>query len=100
MRTRNAVFANTRALQALDAPTRAAIMAAAATAAERGKQMAKQAEAAMGDRLRSQGMQLPTPPDQMMAELKAIGETQTNEWVQRAGAEGVQMLERYRAALR
>ena len=32
--------------------------------------------------------------------LRAIGETQTQEWVQRAGPEGTQMLERYRAALR
>ena len=100
MRTRNAVFANTRALQALDAPTRNALLAAAAVAADRGKEMAKQAEVAMADRLRSQGMLTPTPPEQMMTELRAIGETQTAEWVQKAGAEGTQMLERYRAALR
>ena len=98
MRTRNAVFANTRALQALDAPSRAALLAAAATAAARGKEMAKAAELAMADRLRSQGMQLPPPTEAMMAELKAIGETQTAEWVQRAGPEGTEMLARYRAA--
>src|SRR5690349_13129656 len=40
MRTRNAVFANTRALQSLDAPSRAALLAAAATAATRGKELA------------------------------------------------------------
>ncbi|MCB4821618.1 TRAP transporter substrate-binding protein [Roseicella aerolata] len=100
MRTRNAVFANTRALQALDAPTRAALLAAATTAATRGKEMAKQAEVAQAERLRSQGMQLPQPSEQLMAELKAIGETQTAEWVQRAGPEGAQMLEWYRAALK
>lgn len=100
MRTRNAVLANTRALQALDAPTRAALMAAAATAAERGKEMAKQAELVQADRLRRQGMQLPPPSEQMMAELKTIGEMLTGEWAQRAGAEGTQMLERYRAALK
>jgi TRAP-type C4-dicarboxylate transport system substrate-binding protein len=100
MRTRNAVFANSRALAALDPPARAALLAAAASAAERGKTMAKEAEVAMANRLRSQGMQLPTPSDQMMSELRAIGETQTAEWVQRAGPEGTQMLERYRAALK
>ncbi|MFC7538976.1 TRAP transporter substrate-binding protein DctP [Siccirubricoccus deserti] len=100
MRTRNAVFANSRALAALDPPSRAALLAAAATAAERGKTMAKEAEVAMANRLRSQGMQLPTPSEQMMSELRAIGETQTAEWVQRAGPEGTQMLERYRAALK
>ncbi|WP_158292171.1 TRAP transporter substrate-binding protein [Paracraurococcus ruber] len=100
MRTRNAVFVNTRALQALDAPTRAALMAAAGTAAERGKELARQAEVVQAERLRSQGMQLPPPTEQMMTELKQIGETLTAEWVQRAGPEGTQMLERYRAALR
>jgi len=100
MRTRNAVFANSRAVTALDPPTRAALLAAAATAAERGKEMAKQAEVAMADRLRSQGMLLPAPSEQLMTELRAIGETQTGEWVQRAGPEGTQMLDRYRAALR
>ncbi|MDO9712077.1 TRAP transporter substrate-binding protein [Paracraurococcus lichenis] len=100
MRTRNAVFANTRALQALDAPTRAAVMTAAGAAAERGKAMAKQAEVVQAERLRTQGMQLPPPSEQMMTELKAIGETLTGEWVQRAGPEGAQMLETYRAALR
>lgn len=100
MRTRNAVFANTRALMALDEPTRAAVREAAARAATRGRQMAIEAEAVMADRLRQRGMELPEPPERLMAELRTIGETQTQEWVQRAGAEGQQMLERYRAALR
>jgi TRAP-type C4-dicarboxylate transport system substrate-binding protein len=99
MRTRNAVFANTRALQALDAPSRAALLAAATTAATRGKELAKQAEVVQSERLREKGMLLPAPSDQMMTELKAIGETLTGEWVQRAGPEGVQMLEKYRAAM-
>ncbi|WP_424812045.1 TRAP transporter substrate-binding protein [Roseococcus sp. YIM B11640] len=100
MRTRNAVFANTRALMALDEPTRAAVLAAAGRAATRGRQMAIEAETVMADRLRQRGMELPEPPERLMTELRAIGETQTQEWVQRAGAEGQQMLERYRAALR
>jgi TRAP-type C4-dicarboxylate transport system substrate-binding protein len=100
MRTRNAVFVNTRALMALDEPTRAVVMAAAARASTRGRQMAIEAETVMADRLRQRGMELPEPPERLMTELRAIGETQTQEWVQRAGAEGQQMLERYRAALR
>ncbi len=100
MRTRNAVFVNTRSLMALDEPTRAAVLAAAARAGTRGRQMAIEAESTMADRLRQRGMELPEPPERLMTELRAIGETQTREWVQRAGAEGQQMLERYRAALR
>ncbi len=100
MRTRNAVFVNTRSLMALDEPTRAVVLAAAAAATTRGRQMAIEAEAVMADRLRQRGMELPEAPERLMADLRTIGETQTQEWVQRAGAEGQQMLERYRAALR
>jgi TRAP-type C4-dicarboxylate transport system substrate-binding protein len=63
MRTRNAVFANTRALQALDAPSREALLAAAAVAAVRAKEFAKQAEVVQSDRLREKGMLLPAPPE-------------------------------------
>ncbi len=100
MRPRNAVFANTRAFAALDEPTRQAVVAAAAVATTRGQAMSKQAEIDMAARLRSQGMQLPPPTEQMVAELQAIGQQQTGEWVQRAGADGQPMLDRYRAALR
>lgn len=100
MRTRNAVFASTRALAALDEPTRAAVREAAARAATRGRQMAIEAETVMAERLRQRGMELPEPPERLMTELRAIGETQTQEWIQRAGPEGQQMLERYRVALR
>lgn len=100
MRTRNAVFANTRALAALDEPARAAVREAAARAATRGRQMAIEAETVMAERLRQRGMELPEPPERLMSELRAIGDTQTQEWVQRAGSEGQQMLERYRVALR
>ncbi|MDB5376476.1 MAG: TRAP-type C4-dicarboxylate transport system, substrate-binding protein [Rubritepida sp.] len=100
MRTRNAVFANTRALMALDEPTRAAVREAAARAATRGRQMAIEAETVMADRLRQRGMELPEAPERLMTDLRTIGEIQTQEWVQRAGTEGQQVLERYRAGLR
>lgn len=99
MRTRNIVFANARALAALDEATRAVVREAAGRAAARGKEMAKDAEVKMAERLRERGMQTPPPGEALMAELRAIGETLTSEWVQRAGAEGQEMLTRYRAAL-
>jgi hypothetical protein len=34
-----------------------------------------------------------------MAQLREIGARQTQEWAQRAGPEGAQVLERYRAAM-
>jgi TRAP-type C4-dicarboxylate transport system substrate-binding protein len=76
------------------------VLQAAERAAARGKEMAKEAEVRMAERLRERGVQTPPPGDALMAELRAIGETLTQEWAQRAGPEGQQMLERYRAALR
>jgi TRAP-type transport system periplasmic protein len=99
MRTRNAVFANARAFAALDPKVQQAVTAAAARAATRGRSLAEEAEVQMAERLRSRGMQTPPPGEPLMAELREIGQTLTREWTQRAGAEGQQMLERYRAAL-
>jgi TRAP-type C4-dicarboxylate transport system substrate-binding protein len=99
MRTRNIVFANARAFAALDTATQAAVKAAADRAAARGREMAVEAETKMADRLRAQGIATPTPPEPLMAELKALGATLTQEWAQRAGPEGTEMLGRYRAAM-
>jgi TRAP-type C4-dicarboxylate transport system substrate-binding protein len=97
---RNAVLVNTRAFMALDAPTRAAVQAAAARAAERGPGLAQESERTMMERLRRQGMQLPEPSAELLAGLRAVGAQQTREWVQKAGPEGAQALEWYRALLR
>ena len=97
MRPRNAVFANSRALAALDPAARKAVLDAAARAAARGAEMSREAEGAMLDRLRRQGMQVTAAPPAMQAALREIGAKQTQEWLQRAGPDGGQMLERYRA---
>ena len=44
-------------------------------------------------------MQVMTPSASLMAQLREIGAKQTQEWAQRAGPEGAQVLERYRAAM-
>jgi TRAP-type transport system periplasmic protein len=99
MRPRNIVFANTRALQALDEPTRRAVLEAARRAEARGREMSQAAEREMLGRLRAQGMALAEAQEAMMAALREIGARQTAEWAGRAGPEGAQMLERYRALL-
>lgn len=100
MRARNAIFVNTRALNALPEADRTAMREAGARAAARGLEMAKAAENEMVGRLRTQGMTIATPSPHLMDQLREIGARQTQEWAQRAGPEGVQMLERYRTAMR
>ena len=96
-RPRNAAFANGRALAAFDPAARQVLLDAAARAEARGAGMSREAEGAMLDRRRSQGMQVAAAPPAMQAALRDIGAKQTAEWLQRAGPEGGQMLERYRA---
>jgi TRAP-type C4-dicarboxylate transport system substrate-binding protein len=99
LRPRNAVFANTRALQALDEPTRRAVLEAARRAEARGREMSQEAERQMLGRLRAQGMAVAEAPEPMMAALREIGARQAAEWAGRAGPEGAQVLERYRSLL-
>ena len=42
-------------------------------------------------------MTVAAAPAEMQAQLREIGAKQTQEWLARAGADGGQMLERYRA---
>jgi TRAP-type C4-dicarboxylate transport system substrate-binding protein len=100
MRARNFILVNARAFRALDEATRTALSQAAERAAARGLDASKAAETEMVERLRARGMQVTAPSAQFMAQLREVGARQTQEWSQRAGAEGQQMLERYRAAAR
>jgi TRAP-type C4-dicarboxylate transport system substrate-binding protein len=83
----------------LDEPTRAAVRAAAGRAEARGWEMARASETEMAARLSERGMAVPEPAPQLMAQLREIGAQQAREWLQRAGPEGEQMMQRYRAAV-
>lgn len=97
---RNAILVNTRALMALDEPTRAALRAAAERAGQRSPGLGQESERTMTERLRQQGMQLPEVEPQLLADLRAIGARMAEEWAQKAGPEGREALERYRALIR
>jgi TRAP-type C4-dicarboxylate transport system substrate-binding protein len=91
------VIANARAFNALDEAARASVRDAATRATARGREMSQAAERAMVERLRSQGMVVRDPSAELMAQLRGLGERLTENWASRAGPEGQQMLERYRA---
>ncbi|MFC7688369.1 TRAP transporter substrate-binding protein DctP [Paeniroseomonas aquatica] len=97
MRAKNAIFANSRALAALEPAVRSALIAAAKQAEARGTEMARAAESEATERLRSHGMTVASAPAEMQTQLREIGAKQTQEWLARAGQDGGQMLERYRA---
>ena len=98
--TRNAVFVNTRAFQALTPELQAAFRTAATKAAARARAGAQESETVMAQRLRDHGMSVTRAPESLLVGLRRIGDTQREEWAQKAGPEGRALLERYLAAIR
>lgn len=99
-RTKNAVFVNTRALQALPPDVQAAIRAAATRAEERGWIAARKDEHDKQAVLAQRGMTVTDPaPPALNAELVKVGDTLTQEWVGRAGEDGAKLIAEYKAAI-
>ncbi len=98
--TRNAVFVNTRAFQALTPEMQQAFRTAAVSAAARAKAGAQESETVMMNRLRSQGMNVAPAPAALLTGLRRIGDMQREEWAQKAGPDGRALLDRYLAMVR
>lgn len=96
---RNVVFANRTALNALPDAQRAAVMAAAATAEARGWAAARRESADRIAQLKANGMTVLEPSAELAIGLRRIGSVLAEEWQVGAGADGVAILQAYRAAL-
>lgn len=94
---RNVVFANKDAWDGLDDATRATVTGCAEDAKTRGLQMSKDYTKFTLDGLKAGGMTVGPAGDGLVAELKAIGETMTAEWLEQAGAEGKAIVDAYNA---
>lgn len=95
--TRNAVFVNRRALEALPAELQQAIRTAAATAETRGWQMSVEARDSAQATLASRGMTVAQPTPALMEGMARIGGQMTEEWAARAGEDGARLVAAYRA---
>ena len=93
---KNAVIVNKAAFDALDAPTRAAVMKAAADAEVRGLAASRRANTESLDRLKGGGMQILPPSPQLTADMKKVGDTMLKEWLDKAGPEGRQLVDAFR----
>ncbi|MCE2689151.1 MAG: TRAP transporter substrate-binding protein [Rubrivivax sp.] len=93
---KNAVIVNKAAFDALDAPTRAAVVKAAADAEARGWAASRKVNVDTLERLKANGMQVLPPSPQLKADMAKVGETMLKEWVDRAGADGKALLDAYR----
>lgn len=93
---KNAVIVNKAAYDALDAPTKQALLKAAADAEARGWAASKKANTDTLEKLKANGMQILQPPAQLKADMKKVGETMLKEWLDKAGPEGQQLVDAFR----
>jgi len=93
---KNAVLVNKAALDALDAPTRQAVLKAAADAEVRGWAASKRVNTESLETLKAHGMTVVAPSPQLKADLKKVGDVMLKEWLVKAGPEGQALVDAYR----
>ena len=93
---KNAVIVNKTAYDALDAPTKQALMKAAADAETRGWAASRKANSETLEKLKANGMQILPPGPQLKADMKKVGDTMLKEWIDKAGPEGQQLVDAFR----
>ena len=93
---RNAVVVNLKAYDALDKATQAALAKAGAAAGERGWKISDQKDDEYLKELAAKGMTVDRSSERLKADLKAIGERMTGEWLKQAGAEGQAVIDAFR----
>ncbi|KQU74580.1 MULTISPECIES: TRAP transporter substrate-binding protein [unclassified Rhizobacter] len=93
---KNAVLVNKAAFDALDKPTQAALLKAGADAEARGWALSKTKNTEYLELLKKNGMTILQPPAQLKTDLKKVGDTMLQEWLQKAGPEGQAIVDAYR----
>ena len=92
---KNAVIVNKGAFDALDAPTKAAVLKAAADAEMRGWAASQKANGETLDKLKGGGMNILPPSAALKADMKKVGDTMLKEWLDKAGPEGKQLVDAF-----
>jgi TRAP-type C4-dicarboxylate transport system substrate-binding protein len=93
---KNVVFVNRKAFDALDKPTQQAVLKAAAAAEKRGWKTSEDKNAWYLEQLKKNGMTVEKPSKQLESELKKIGVTMTQEWLEKAGPDGKAIIDAYK----
>jgi TRAP-type C4-dicarboxylate transport system substrate-binding protein len=93
---KNIVFANRKAFDALDKATQSALLKAAAEAEARGWKTSREKTDWYLAELRKNGMNVAAPSAQLKADFQKIGATMTEEWLQKAGADGKAIVDAFK----
>ncbi len=93
---KNAVLVNKAAFNALDKPAQAALLKAAADAETRGWVVSRAKNTEYLDLLKKNGMTIATPSAQLKSDMKMVGDTMLQEWLQKAGPDGQAIVDAFR----
>ena len=93
---KNAVIVNQKAFDALDKPAQAALLKAAADAETRGWKLSEEKNTWYVEQLKAKGMSIVKPSEQLMADLRKVGNLMLAEWVRKSGDDGRKVIDAYR----
>jgi TRAP-type transport system periplasmic protein len=94
---KNAVIVNVKAFDALDKPTQAALLKAAADAETRGWKLSEEKNGWYLSQLKQKGMGIEKPSEELNADLRRVGNYMLAEWQRKAGDDGRKVIDAYRA---
>lgn len=90
------VIINKRAFQRLPETVQKAVLDAGARAEERGWAMSREQTSKLTQTMADKGMVVGNLSEKLSSEMHAIGQTMTEEWLKKAGADGQKLLDAYR----
>jgi TRAP-type C4-dicarboxylate transport system substrate-binding protein len=90
------VIINKRAIQRLPETVQKAVLDAGARAEERGWAMSREQTSKLTQTMADKGMVVGNLSEKLSSEMHAIGQTMTEEWLKKAGADGQKLLDAYR----
>jgi TRAP-type C4-dicarboxylate transport system substrate-binding protein len=93
---KNITFVNKAAFDALDRPTQDAVHKAAAAAEARGWKASEEKTKWYVEQLAANGIKVLSPSRTLKAGLEAVGDRLTEEWLDKAGADGQAVVAAYR----
>lgn len=93
---KNAVIVSQKAFDALDKPTQAAVLKAAAAAETRGWKMSQEKNKWYADEMTKNGMKIIPPSPKLTADLKQVGNIMLTDWLKKAGPGGQAVVDAYK----
>ena len=93
---KNAILVNAKSFDALDAPTKAAVLKAASEAEVRGWKVAEEKNDEYKRLLTERGMKIHQPSAKLDADMRQVGGIMQADWLKAAGTDGAAIVEAYK----